>query len=199
MRYVVNYQAVRGISLFNFMALSYDRKSAMSLQFRPNFIGENPGMDCLRQINEYTGRLSHLLQESKAEISTALYYPFRTICAGGERGAEAIHSFEEIGHLLEQKGICFDLIDEDFVRSAAVSQGHLVGEYVTYDNVFVPEAVMEKEEVIEKLKHVGHRSVPCIQRQNPFIASRKLLFADGSEGYFICNTSVHILISTIRY
>ena len=31
MRYVVNYQAVRGISLYNFMVISYDRKTAMFL------------------------------------------------------------------------------------------------------------------------------------------------------------------------
>lgn len=206
MRHVVNYQAVRGISLYNFMVISYDRSTAMCLQYRPNFNGENPGMDCLGQINEYTARLSYILQSSRAEIKTALYYPFRTICACGEKGAAAAESFETIGHWLEQKGINFDLVDEEFVRTASVEDGMLRGEYVTYEMVLVPEAAFEPEQVLEKLQNMGENCVreacahleelaccgalsPCIQRQNPFLQARKLLFADGSEGYFICNNS----------
>ena len=206
MRHVVNYQAVRGISLFNFMVISYDRRTAMCLQCRPNFNGETPGMDCLSQINEYTARLSYILQSSKAEIKTALYYPFRTICACGEKGAAAARSFEKIGHWLEKKGINFDLVDEEFVRNASVEDGLLQGEYVTYEMVLVPEADFEPEQVIEKLQNMGENCVteacahladisccgalsPCIQRQNPFLQARKLLFAEGSEGYFICNNS----------
>lgn len=104
MRHVVNYQAVRGISLYNFMVISYDRETAMCLQYRPNFNGGNPGMDCLSQINEYTARLSYILQTGRAEIKTALYFPFRTVCAGGKKGAQAIEAFEAIGPYLVYKG-----------------------------------------------------------------------------------------------
>ena len=40
MRYAVNYQAVRGISLYNFMVMSYDKKTPMLHQYRPNFVKE---------------------------------------------------------------------------------------------------------------------------------------------------------------
>jgi hypothetical protein len=72
MRFGVNAQAVRGISLFNFMSITFDRSTAMSLQCRPNFQSGNLGMDCLGQINNYTARLSKILQESQADIHTAL-------------------------------------------------------------------------------------------------------------------------------
>ena len=216
MRFVVNFQAVRGISLYNFMVVSYDRKKAQSFQFRPSFIRENPGMDCLSQINEYTARLSYLLQESQAEIRTALYYPQRTICAGGELGARACHAFDEMGQLLEEKGIVFDIIDEEFVEKADFIDGVLVGEHVSYENVFVPEidgksdvtseqeksgrlsvVGLESTAVLRKLAGAGKAYQPCIERKNKRILARKLIFADGSEGYFICNTSGETVEETV--
>lgn len=212
MRYVVNYQAVQGISLYNFMVISYDRKTAMSLQYRPNFIVETPGMDCLSQINDYTARLSYILQQSKAAISTALYFPFRSVCAGDEKGSEAMKEMEAIGQMLTRKGISFDVIDEAFVRTASVKDGRLAGEHVIYDNVFVPEAAFEPEDVMEKLKRLGQtvlsedfpadcfgsgKVAADIERKNPAIAARKLSFKDGSEGYFICNTAGETVCETI--
>ena len=120
MRFVINYQAVRGINLFNFMVMSNDRKTPMRHQFRPNFLSDNVGMDCLRQINDYTARLSYLLQQGKADIKTALYYPLRTICAGGEKGKLAGDNFVALGKMLESRGVSFDFIDEEFVLNAEI-------------------------------------------------------------------------------
>jgi len=197
MRFLVNYQAVRGISLFNFMVISYDRKTVMSLQYRPNFIDDNPGMDCLGQINEYTARLSYILQNSKADIQTALYFPFRSICAGGEKGKMAMEEFEKIGYMLEEKGVSFDLIDEDFVKTSYVEGGRLVGEHVSYENVITPTMGLEPTEVIDKLAQTGKRFSPCIVCENSALMARKLLFKDGSEGYFICNMGGETICETV--
>ncbi len=188
MRYVVNYQASFGISLFNFMVISYDRKNAMSLQYRPNFIGENPSMDCLGEINSYTARLSYILQNSKADVKTALYYPQRSVSAGGTIYEEAKKSFEDMGHLLMAKGITFDLIDEEFVENAKVVNGSLASEFVTYDNVFIPKGEFEPEEVIKKLSLVKSEFAPVAMRENAKTLIRHLLFEDGNEAYFITNT-----------
>lgn len=189
MRFVINYQAVRGISLFNFMAISYDRKTPVSLQFRPNFHRGNPGMDCQKRINQYTARLSYLLQNSKSDISTALYFPFRTICSGGQIGRDAVYAFEEMGDMLERAGVSFDLIDEDFVMSANVCNGNLVGKYVSYSNIFIPQVSLEKDTVIEKMKNFSQDICPDIVCERSGVLGRKLVFEDGSKGYFVCNTS----------
>lgn len=188
MRHNVGYQAVRGISLFNFMVISYDRATPMAHQYRPNFIAQNPGMDCLAQINEYTARLSHILQSGTASITTALYCPYRSICAGGKLGAQAAESFEHLGHMLEKQGVSFDLIDEEFVQRAHLHDTSLVGEHVTYDSVFVPNGALEPADVLEKLSHIPQTVNPCIQRKHPFLQARKLMFPDGSQGYLLCNT-----------
>ena len=190
MRYAVNYQAVRGISIFNFMVTSYDRESVMCLQYRPNFISQNTGTDSLSQINTYTARLCGLLQKGSAEISTALYFPFRTICAGGELGETACKRFEELGELLEKRGVSFDLIDEDFVRSAKKENRALIGAHVRYDSIFVPEITdLEPTEIMEKLAGLGSDTVPVIERKNEHISARKIIMPNGDELYFICNLS----------
>jgi len=198
MRFVVNYQAVRGISLFNFMAISFDRHTVMCHQFRPNFIGENVGMDCLGQINDYTARLSYILQESKAEVHTALYWPLRTLNADGAMGKQVVKEFDALGHQLEAEGIVFDIIDEELVENGSVENGVLHCGPVSYENVFVPEYLyhqdnLEKPEVLAKLQETGKSKLPCIGRKNPALAARKLLFADGSEGYFLCSSADEVI------
>lgn len=188
MRHVVNYQAVRGISLFNFMVISYDRKTAMPLQYRPNFIKENPSMDRLSAINEYTARLSHILEQSRSVIDTALYYPARTICAGGELGRRAEENFESLGAYLEKKGVSFDIIDEDLVLRSSVTGGSLTDENVSYKNVFLPDGELELSDVLEKLSGISHELSPCIERESEQLQARRVLFENGDEGYFICNS-----------
>ena len=197
MRFDVNYQAVRGISIFNFMTISYDRETPMCLQYRPNFIKESPGMDNLGEINEYTGRVSHILQTSRADIRTALYFPCRSVITRGVRGLKAAAEYDALGAYLEDMGVSFDIIDEALVREMRLEGSSLVGEKVRYDNVFVPEGCfLEDEAVLAKLEKVGKEIVPCIGRESRFIQARKLIFGDG-EGYLICNFANETLSETV--
>jgi len=188
MRYIVNYQSVKGISIFNFMSLSYDKDSPMAFQYRPTFNSENVGMDCLGELDDYTARLSYILQNSKADINTAIYCPYRTVAAWGEKGKNAADAFEELGNTLEKEGISFDIIDEEFLMNCTVENGALKGEFVTYENVFVPELLdFEREEVIERLKFLTAQKNPDTEKLNPLIKTRKIVFDDGKEAYFIFN------------
>lgn len=198
MRFVINYQAVRGINLFNFMTISNDRETPMRQQFRPNFLGDNVGMDCLKQITDYTARLSYIMQKGKSEVKTALYYPLRSICAGGEKGKLAGKSFVALGEMLEQYGVSFDFIDEDFVLNAKIENGVLVGEFVSYENIFVAEGDFEIPEVTEKLSMLKSEICPDIRRKDPFLQTRKVVFDDGSEGYFLYNQSDKLLRENIE-
>ena len=130
------------------MVVSYGRNSELQLQYRPNFIAENPGMDSLSEINDYTARGSNILRRGRSEVKTALYYPFRTICAGGKPGEDAVAAFEALGNYLEERGVSFDLIDEDFVLGAKKECGTLRGEYVFYENVFVPNGISFEYEAV---------------------------------------------------
>lgn len=189
MRYVVNYQAVRGVSLFNFMVMSYDRTTPMVHQYRPNFVGDNLCMEHLKEINDYTARISYILQSSKADIKTALYYPARTICSRGEAGKSAAEDFKNIGEILEREGVSFDIIDEDIVSASKLENSCLVYNDIVYENVFTPVCTYEHEAVKDILSCTGALIEPCISRKNSFLLARKVLFDNGDEGFLICNTS----------
>ena len=198
MRYTVNYQAVRGISLFNFMMYSYDRKSIMGYQYRPSFQGENPAMDCLAQINTYTARLSHILQQCRADVRTALYCPYRTVSAGGAVMKKAAAAYDALGEALEREGVDFDIIDETFAEGARVENGVLIGEHVRYENVFVPSEVsLEKPEVLALLRECRAEIAPVIGRKNPKLITRKLLVSPHEEAYFIVNTDGERIRETV--
>jgi len=108
------------------MVISFDRVGVMCYQYRPNFIVENVGMDCLGEINDYTARLSYIIQSGSPEITTALYYPQRTICLGGKEGEVLCCSYGKLGEMLERAGVAFDIIDEELVLSAEICDGSLV-------------------------------------------------------------------------
>ncbi|MBR5871484.1 MAG: hypothetical protein IKZ09_10670, partial [Clostridia bacterium] len=199
MRFVVNFQAVRGISLFNFMVISLDRSSAMCLQYRPNFNPTNPGMDTLHAINDYTARLSAILQNSTPDVTTALYYPYRTVGACGKWGEEASRTFVDLGHALEDAGVAFDIIDEALVRDAVLDNGALLYNGVRYENVFVPAGVsMEFPDVLAKMHACGHEMIPVMKRSRRDIHGRHLYFSDGTEGYFICSAAGETVSDTVR-
>ena len=197
MRYVVNAQAVRGISLFNFMVMSYDRKTPMMHQYRPNFVKENVGVDRLHEINDYTARLSYILSSSKAEIKTALYYPARSIAAGGVLGSLAAASFTSIGHKLEGEGIAFDIVDEDLILNGNIENGALALQNVRYESVIMPRCDFEIPEVVLRVSLLGKKTEPCIKRESNDILSRKVVFENGDEGYLIVNLANEKTVDTI--
>ena len=104
---------------------------------------------------------------------------------------------------LEAEGIVFDIIDEELVEKGTVVNGTLHCGLVSYESVFVPELVfeagisLEPSAVCEKLRQTGKAKLPCIGRTSRELTSRKLIFKDGSEGYFICNCGGELLEETI--
>lgn len=198
MRYVVNYQAVRGISRFNFMVISYDRDSVMACQYRPDFASEYPGMDMLKEINDYTARLSYLLENSRSDVRTALYYPCRSIAARGNDEAKLLEEFEELGNMLERAGVDFDIIDEELVQGGEICDGKLVCEHVSYDNVFSPAGRFEPQDVKIKLVSLSCELCPTVERKNPCILARRVIL-DNAEAVLVCNTSNEAVCEEITF
>lgn len=184
MRFAVGYQAVRGISSFNFMVMSYDKEDTLPLQYRPNFIPEYPGMTMLSEINTYTARLCAVLQSGRAHIETALYDPIRTLnalAADPKAAAEAKAEFERLGDLLEAAGVSFDIIDEEFVRSAVIKDGCLCGEHVCYRHIFTADGKYEPRDVTDILQTLDHTIVPDAKALPPTVRVRRIDRSENNE------------------
>ncbi len=189
-RFAVGYQAIRGISVFNFMVMSYEKEDTLPLQYRPNFIPEYPGMTMLSEINDYTARLCAVLQSGRAHIDTALYYPIRTMNAykGDPDAAKAAQAeFERLGDLLEDSGVSFDIINEEYVCTAVIRDGALCGAHTAYRHVFRVEGKYEDPSVIETLRAFDDTVVPNAESVPSCVRTRRIDRENGDTVYlFFC-------------
>ena len=150
-RYVINYQIMRGINAINFAPISFGKSRLSALMTRPNFRPEKPGFYNLKHIHEYFARLSYLARLGHAEGDTALYIPCRDFCAGPERLDAAGDAFRAAGTSLEERNIPFDVIDEYGVRDAVEVDGGLRLGDAIYRHIAVPECRYMPEDVKKRI------------------------------------------------
>lgn len=120
MRYVFGFQAIRGINIFNPALLQYERKGGMMAGEHPAFFEDQACHGDLKEFNEYLERLSYLVTVGKRVCDTAMYLPIRDLWAGGD--AESIaDSIDALGMEIEKLHIDFDVIDDDILEIAKVT------------------------------------------------------------------------------
>ncbi|MBQ8528227.1 MAG: hypothetical protein IJ459_00670 [Clostridia bacterium] len=188
-RYVINYQIIRGINAFNFAPISLGSARLSALMTRPNFRPEKPGFYNMRELNEYFERLAYLARLGHAEGEVALYMPCRDYCASPLDLDLASVSFKELGTSLEEKNIPFDIIDEFGVRDAEVTaQGLKLGDAL-YRYIALPECKHTPLDVKEKIAPFLGEGVPVYQFKSKQLRAmtRKL---DTGRLWFIFNEGI---------
>lgn len=202
-RYVVNYQAARGINIFNFMLCSYGKTGGLAFVESPSFTSEKPGFYSLKHINDYVSRLSYLMSLGEIEGSTALYIPNNDIMAGGIVSKKAMIAYDKLGAKLEEDNVNFDIIDDEGIRAAIeLSDGLKLGDAI-YKSVVVPTCMYMPEDIKQKIKN--YTAEPCgnsVQSNDKNIIIRcrnlqngKIVFA-FNQGCDMVNTQ---LLTTISY
>lgn len=188
-RYVVNYQIVRGINLFCYYGLPYGRSRCAAIMMRPGFCPEKPGFYQLKHLNEYVERLSYLGRLGYAEGDTALYHPTTDYYASTEICDNAIKSFGDAGKALEAKNIAFDIIDDTAILEAEItSEGLKIGDAI-YRHIVVPENKYIPEAVRKKIKPYLGEGTPTYEFKNKDlrVLTRKL---DTGRLWFIFNEGI---------
>ncbi len=186
MRYVSNYQAVRGINVFNFLTLPYGKTRCSALMMRPAFCPEKPGFMSLAQINKYYARLAYLLRLGYAEGDTALYHPCTDYMAGAAISEAAIESFKNAGMLLEEKNIPFDIIDDKTILAAEWVDGGLKAGDAIYRHIVIPENKYMPADVRAKIASIEGAGEPLYSFENGMLRAytRRL---DNGRLWFIFN------------
>ena len=186
MRYVSNYQAVRGINVFNFLTLPYGKDRCSALMMRPAFCPEKPGFLSLAHLNKYYARLGYLLRLGDAEGDTALYHSARDYMACNESEQAAIESFCAAGVELEEKNVAFDIIDEKGIRNATECNGGLKLGDAIYRHVVMPEYKYVPDDVRAKVAPYLGCGKPTYEFKNDKLRvyTRAL---DGGRLWFIFN------------
>ena len=138
MRYTVGYLAVRGINIFNIFNFPLGRKDVLLAQELPVYTENQPYCKHLNLFNRYMERLSYISSLGERICETALYYP---VCDfQGRLNAEAVaKSFDTLGRALEEKTADFDIVDDDVIQSAEITDGCIRIGNAEYRRIIIPE------------------------------------------------------------
>ena len=197
-KYALNYQAIRGINLFNVLTLPYSKDRCGALMMRPALCPEKPGFYNLKHINEYYAGLSYLLRLGVDENHTALYHPCSDYAAGIEGSDLASISYKAAGTALEAENVQFDIIDDGCVRDAeATPEGLRLGSAL-YTHVTVPECRYMPEDVREKLAPYIGKGDPAyrFESENLRVLTRKLY---NSRLYFVFNEGYETVSEALKF
>ena len=196
MKFALNYQAVRGINVFNILGLPYGKARCGALMMRPAFCPEKPGFFNLKHINEYYARLSYLLRLGYAEGDTALYQPCSDYAANPAASDEANVTFKATGTALEEKNVAFDIVDDNVIRDAEdTGDGLKIGDAI-YRHIVVPACKYMPDDVKEKIAPYLGEGAPTytFKSKNLRVMTRKL---DNSRLWFVFNEGEDTVCETL--
>lgn len=154
MRYILTFQAVRGVNIFNLLMIPYAREGFLLTGEMPFFTERHACYKDLAPFNQYMERLSYVSSVGKNVSHTAIYLPFRDFFAGEEKDKRAA-SFEKIAGEMEDAWIPFDVFDDDLLEmadEASVNAGEVrVGE-ACYNTLVIPPCDYMPQESIAVLE-----------------------------------------------
>ncbi len=151
MRYILNYQAIRGINIFNIFSLTSTDERLGAMVERPVFTPKKPGFYNMTGFHTYYARLSYLLRLGDVVCDTALYHPSADFWANPQICVDACKAYNRAGAELEDKNIWFEIVDDYGIESARVTPNGLkIGDAV-YKHIKVPECRYMPESVRAKI------------------------------------------------
>ncbi len=160
MRYVLQFQAVRGINIFNLFGIPYGRRGRFMTGELPFFTEKHACYADLPAFNAFMERLAYVASIGYSNNRTALYIPVRDLWAGLSEHGDV---FEALAAKLESMQIPFDIVDDDVLRDAdgeALAKGCISMGKACYDTVILPPCVCMPEEsrgILEAFAKQGGR------------------------------------------
>lgn len=198
MRFVCNYQYIRGINLMNLSLISYGRADFQFFTLpHPLFHKGIPGYENLPLINAYLARMSYLTTVGRRAADTVLVQPVHDIHARGKRAERAIRNFEFAGEWLERQGIDFDVIDYKGILAGELRDGKLLLGDAAYSHALVPMDVWLPLDADMKIRRLLPPT-PTLSCADGFSRLRVMTRTlQNGTLYFLYNESLDDLTTTV--
>jgi len=197
MRYVLNYQAIRGINVFNILSLTSSDQRFCAMVERPVFTAKKPGFYNMTGFHIYYARLSYLLRLGEVVCDTALYHPSGDFWANPQICAEACKNYNQAGTELEQNNVYFEIVDDYGLEKAQVtSDGLKIGNAV-YKHIIVPECRYMPRAIRAKVALYLdiNQSKPVVHNDKLRVMTRKL---NNGVLWFIFNEGATTVEETLN-
>ena len=151
MKWVTDYHFVRGINLIVASAYAQSTREHFMAGERPNYGPSNPMWKRLGDYHGYVARLGYLLSLGKPDIGTALYFPVRDIWAGGPDFEAVTQSNDNAAAALLDCQCDFDMVDDDVLGNAEVSDGFIQVGAASYHTICVSKTKWMPDSIKNKL------------------------------------------------
>ena len=154
MRFIFNYQAIRGVNIFNLFSVPYAREGFLMTGELPFITEKHACYKDLPSFNAYLERLSYVASLGQTDHKVALYMPIWDIWAG-ERSKYYNEMFDKVGKELEDQHIMFDVFDDDVLKCADMEflqKGIVAMGDVQYSILVLPPCKYMPESNVEKLE-----------------------------------------------
>lgn len=154
MRFVFNYQAVRGVNIFNLFSVPYARTGFLMTGELPFITELHACYKDLPVFNAYLEKLSYVSGLGQLDNEVALYMPVWDIWAN-EKSTYYDEMFDKIGKELEKEHIMFDVFDDDVLKMAdseMLNGGVIAMGDVRYSVLVLPPCKYMPASNIEKLE-----------------------------------------------
>ena len=138
-KWVIDYQLVRGITVFVLGYTFYENKGMFMTGIVPNHSKFNTAWDFMPPLYQYATRVGSLLANGKPAAKTAVLYDIRSIWAGGNDARNAIKRHFDVAERLLSNQQDFDFIDDGQIASAKITDdGKMVIGKMTYEALVLP-------------------------------------------------------------
>ncbi|MGN0880152.1 MAG: glycosyl hydrolase [Oligosphaeraceae bacterium] len=189
LRWLVDFQAVRGITLFVLSAYPYSLKAPfLYTSTRPNFGPANPLWRYADIWHAHITRTCALLRASTPDCTTAVLYDARSVWAGGAIASQADQTQSHIAQTLLEHHADFDFVDDDALATATLEAAtdaqppRLRVGAMAYERLVIPTAnrlAPEAQQTVQAFAAAGGTLLDETQLdQVPPLASLRL--TDGS-------------------
>ncbi len=196
MQYVVNYQFLRGINLFNFMSIPFGKKCGMTMNMRPTICPEKPGFLNMSSFYERVARSSVIMQSGKHSCDTALYFPQNDLALGGVIAQKAQDSYVFLGEDMEKRLIDFDILDDEAIRAAREENGVLKIGAAEYRYIVMPDCEYAPKDVLEIASRYQGEGAPLGKASSDDIRMTSRVCENGRL-YMVFNQSPESVESVI--
>lgn len=151
MRWVADYQALRGVNYLLPMAFYYDTSRGRFVGTMSHLGEGNPLWEHFDSLTDHVATLSAAVRHSDLQVTVAIYWPIEAAWLGEEVAQAAWLCLRNLTDALERRQVPFEFIDARSIENATVADGLMDTGGRLYSTVIVPETPVLRSQTMAQL------------------------------------------------
>ena len=162
MKWVVDYQLLRGINIFVFGYYSVSDAGQWMLLFEPHSGPVAPWWDMEKPYFEYIARTGQILADGKPDVDIAVYFDTRAFWAGGSETESAGEMHHAVANALDKMNCEFEFVDDDALAISQIKDGRIKVGAMSYSTLVLPSSKWMRDDArakVEEFKSAGGKVI----------------------------------------